>query len=230
MAHLPELKQLQVRGDVIIVSGIQYDQDQGCSSTRNTTIVKSDASAAAVAGIGLTYRVSTVDKILPWSRVIQSLSGSKWTTATILASFTNFTKIDSIVYGCYDCSDSASRNPVTHEMFCDQGCQPGPLQDACVEVTVSVDIRIDSGPDTLSVKIWPNELALVTGAHLKSFSTKPPNERIDQLNTRFKNRSFAMHVRIRENPNSQYSQYQAKIIGLDLLPEFGFFNKKYKAE
>lgn len=34
MAHLPDLKRLRVRADVIVISGIQYDQDQGCSSTR----------------------------------------------------------------------------------------------------------------------------------------------------------------------------------------------------
>ncbi|GAQ92711.1 hypothetical protein KFL_011030010 [Klebsormidium nitens] len=200
MAHLPELKKLKVREDVVVVSGVQYDQDQGCSSTRNTTIARSDASAPAVAGIGLTYRVCTVDRITPWARDVQSLAGNKWTTMTALASFTNLTKIDSIGYAA----------------------QPAAIRQ--------ISLLTITAADVLSVKIWPNEFALVTGAHLKSFSAKPPNEQLENLNTRLKNRSFAMHLRIRENPNTQYSQFQANVIGLELPPEFRFFNKKYKAE
>ncbi|GAQ79691.1 hypothetical protein KFL_000360070 [Klebsormidium nitens] len=230
MAHLPELKQLKVRADVVVISGVQYDEDQGCSSTRNTVICKSDASAAAVAAIGLTYRIVNEDRIMPWSRVVQSLAGNKWTAATVLATFINFTKVDSIAYGCYECSGAASRNPVTRQLFCEQGCQPGPLTDACVEVTVSVDIRVDAGPDVLAVKIWSNDFVVVTGTHLTSFSIKPPNEQLDNLNTRLKNKRFAMHLRIRENPNTQFSQYQANIVGIELPPEKGFFSKKYKAE
>ncbi|GAQ92933.1 hypothetical protein KFL_012090010 [Klebsormidium nitens] len=231
MAHIPEIKDLKVRDDVIVVGGVQYDMDQGCSSTTwNTTITVTGQAAAAIAGIGLTYRVSTVDKIVPWPRVVQSLAGNKWTTTTVLGSFIQFTKIDAIGYGCNDCSSTASRNPVTKELFCDQGCKPGPLRDACVEVTVTADIRIDGGPDSISVKIWPNEFPVVTGTHLESFCTKPPNEQLDNLNIRLKNRNFAMHMRIRENPNTQFSQYQANLVGLDLPPNFGFFNKKYKAE
>lgn len=95
---------------------------------RSTVITTSGTSANAIAGVGLTYRVSAVDTILPWPRVIQSLTGNKWMTATVLAGFIGFTKIDSITYACYDCGGSASRNPVTHEMYCDQGCQPGSLE------------------------------------------------------------------------------------------------------
>lgn len=32
-AHLPVLRGLRSRNDVIIVTGVQYDPDQGCSST-----------------------------------------------------------------------------------------------------------------------------------------------------------------------------------------------------
>ncbi|GAQ93626.1 hypothetical protein KFL_017270010 [Klebsormidium nitens] len=230
MAHLPTLKRLKARGDVITITGVQYDADQGCSSTRNTTITTSDTPAASIAGIGLTYKTSSDDKIMPWSRVIQTLAGNKWTTVTLLASFLNFTRVDSIVYACYDCDGPASRNPVTRELFCDQGCKPGPLDDACVEVTVTADVRIDAGPDTMSMKIWPNEFALVIGTHIESFCVKPPAEQLENLNTRLKNRSFAMHVRIRENPNTRFSQFQANVIGLDLPPQSGFFSKKCKIE
>ncbi|GAQ92911.1 hypothetical protein KFL_011970010 [Klebsormidium nitens] len=230
MAHLPTLKKLKVRADVINITGVQYDADQGCSSTRTTTITTSGASAASIAGIGLTYKTSSEDKILPWSRVVQTLAGSRWTAATVLASFINFTKVDSIAYGCYDCNGTASRNPVTQELFCDQGCKAGPLDDACVEVTVTVDIRIDAGPDSLSVKIWPSDFALVTGTHIESFCVKPPSDQLENLNTRLKNRSFAIHMRIRENPNTRFSQFQANIISLELPPQIGFFNKRCKIE
>lgn len=77
--------------------------------------------------------------------MVQSLVGNKWTTATVLGTFINFDKIDSITYGCYNCGASASRNPVTHEMYCNNACQAGTLETASVEITATVDIRVDGG-------------------------------------------------------------------------------------
>lgn len=101
--------------------------------------------APEIAGVGLTYKVSTVEKISAWSRVVQSLMGSKWMTTIILGTFIDFEKIDSIVYGCYNCGSSASRNPVTYEMYCDNACEAGTLKTASIEITTTVNIRVDGG-------------------------------------------------------------------------------------
>ncbi|GAQ93424.1 hypothetical protein KFL_015160010 [Klebsormidium nitens] len=220
---------MKARRDVVVITAVQFDREQGCSSTRNTQIVLTNKPALEIAGIGLSYRVATTDDVTPWSRVTQSFAGTKWISATILATFAGFQRIDSVAFGCYKCGGSASRHPLTGDIYCDLGCTPEALSNFCVEVTATVDVRVDAGPDVITAKVWPNEFPLVTGAHMESFSKQPAHEQVDSLNTRFKNHTFAMHVRIRENPNTQYSHvnpYQANIVSLDLPPEFGFFGTK----
>lgn len=82
----------------------------------------------------------------------------------------------------------------------------------------------------VSAKVYSNEFQAVTGEYLESFAIRSAEAQLKTLNTRFANKTFAMHVRMKKSTGVYEGQVLVNIASLEkpYSPIEVMFNKKAK--
>lgn len=74
--------------------------------------------------------------------------------------------------------------------------------------------------------MYANDFPVVAGMYLEDFVIRSAEHQVRALDTRFKNKTFAMHVRMKQNPGFFNTTVLVNLTSLELLPAANILEKR----